>query len=106
MPVSGPKAGLAVAVNLHCNKRLGAYSISSSAIVSSDGGTVSAADQSYLTKRLTGDRATMLRPDDRNAAQCRFAMLIASDRAPTKTRVKAHVASRLNQFRDTNLRPR
>ena len=49
---------------------------------------------------------TMRCPDDRNAAQCRFAMPIASDRAPTKTRVKAQVASRLNQLRDTNLRPR
>ena len=44
--------------------------------------------------------------DDRNAAQCRLARLIASDRAPTKTRLNAQVASRLNQLCDTNLRPR
>ena len=41
-----------------------------------------------------------------DASQCRFARLIASDRAPTKTRLKAQVASRLNQLRDTNLRPK
>jgi hypothetical protein len=41
-----------------------------------------------------------------DAAQCRLARVIASDRAPTKMRLKAQVASRLNQLRDTNLRPR
>src|SRR6516162_11491140 len=44
--------------------------------------------------------------DECNAAQCRLARLIASDRAPTKTRLKAQVASRLNQLRDTNIRPK
>jgi hypothetical protein len=42
----------------------------------------------------------------RNAAHCWLARVIASDRAPTKMRLKAQVASRLNQLRDTNLRPR
>src|SRR5262249_6436127 len=41
-----------------------------------------------------------------NAAQGRLARVIARNRAPTKTRLKAQVASRLNQLRDTNLRPR
>jgi hypothetical protein len=41
-----------------------------------------------------------------NAAQCQLAKLITSDRAPAKTRLKAQVASRLNQLRDTNLRPK
>src|SRR5262249_18942726 len=40
-----------------------------------------------------------------NAAHGRLARLIARDRAPTKMRLKAQVASRLNQLRDTNLRP-
>ena len=40
------------------------------------------------------------------ATQCRLPMLIARDIAPTRTRLKAQVASRLNQLRDTNLRPR
>jgi hypothetical protein len=43
---------------------------------------------------------------NRNAAHCWLARVIASDRAPTKMRLKAQVASRLNQLRDTNLRPR
>ena len=49
-----------------------------------------------------------LLPSDVNPtpAHCRLARLNASDRAPTKTRLKAQVASRLNQLRDTNLRPR
>src|SRR5215207_56406 len=42
-------------------------------------------------------------PNDRDAAQCRLARLIASERAPTTMRLKAHIASRLNQLRDTNL---
>ena len=41
-----------------------------------------------------------------HAVQCRLARLIASDKVPTKTRLTAQVASRLNQLRDTNLRPR
>jgi hypothetical protein len=41
-----------------------------------------------------------------HAPQYRAARLIVSDNAPTKTRLKAQVASRLNQLRDTNLRPR
>ena len=40
------------------------------------------------------------------ATQYRLTRLIASERAPTNMRLKAHVASRLNQLRDTNLRPR
>jgi hypothetical protein len=40
------------------------------------------------------------------STQYRPARLIESDSAPTKTRLKAQVASRLNQLRDTNLRPR
>jgi hypothetical protein len=40
------------------------------------------------------------------AAQCWFARMIASERAPTRMRLTAQVASRLNQLRDTNLRPR
>jgi hypothetical protein len=44
--------------------------------------------------------------NDRNVAQYRLARLIASDRVPTKMRLKAQVASRLNQLRDTNLRPK
>ena len=39
-------------------------------------------------------------------AQCRLARLIVSERAPTNIRLNAQVASRLNQLRDTNLRPR
>lgn len=34
------------------------------------------------------------------------AMLKASDRAPTRMRLKAQAASRLNQLREMNLRPR
>ena len=45
-------------------------------------------------------------PNDRDADQCWLAILITSDRAPTKMRLKAQVVSRLNQLRDTNLRPR
>jgi hypothetical protein len=45
-------------------------------------------------------------PNDRDVAQCRLARLIASERAPTRMRLTAQVASRLNQLRDTNLRPR
>ena len=41
-----------------------------------------------------------------DAAQRRLARLIESERAPTDMRLKAQVASRLNQLRDTNLRPR
>src|SRR5260370_6532795 len=44
--------------------------------------------------------------DKKRPAQCRLARLIASERAPTNMRLKAQVASRLNQLRDTNLRPR
>ena len=44
--------------------------------------------------------------DKNRPAQCRLARLIASERAPTNMRLKAQVASRLNQLRDTNLRPR
>src|SRR6266511_542052 len=44
--------------------------------------------------------------NQRHAAQCWLARLITSDRAPTKTRLTAQAASRLNQLRDTNLRPR
>ena len=43
------------------------------------------------------------RPD---GVQCWLARLITSDKAPTKMRLKAQVVSRLNQLRDTNLRPR
>ena len=39
-------------------------------------------------------------------AQCWLVRLIESERAPTNMRLKAHVASRLNQLRDTNFRPR
>jgi hypothetical protein len=46
-----------------------------------------------------------LSPNDRNAAHW-LARVITSDRAPTKMRLKAQVVSRLNQLRDTNLRPR
>jgi hypothetical protein len=53
-----------------------------------------------------GDRATTVKASYRNAAHCRLAKVNARDRAPTKTRLKAQVASRLNQLRDTNLRPR
>ena len=45
-------------------------------------------------------------PNERDAAQCWRARLITNDRAPTKIRLKAHVVSKLNQLRDTNLRPR
>jgi hypothetical protein len=38
--------------------------------------------------------------------QCSFARMITSERVPTKMRLRAQVASRLNQLRDTNLRPR
>jgi hypothetical protein len=41
-----------------------------------------------------------------NQAQSSFARMIASERAPTSMRLTAQVASRLNQLRDTNLRPR
>src|SRR5215203_6054068 len=44
--------------------------------------------------------------NDRDAPQCRLARLIASERVPTTMRPKTHVASRLNQLRDTNLRPK
>ena len=50
--------------------------------------------------------ASLRSPNDRDAAQCWLARLIASERAPTNMRLKAQVASRLNQLRDTNLRPR
>ena len=45
-------------------------------------------------------------PNERDAAQCWRVRLITNDRAPTKIRLKAHVVSKLNQLRDTNLRPR
>jgi hypothetical protein len=51
---------------------------------------------------LISDRAATV-SSERDAAHCRLARLIANDRAPTKTRLKAQVASRLNQLRDTNL---
>jgi hypothetical protein len=51
-------------------------------------------------------RAKPASPNKCNADHCRLAMLTVSDRAPTATRLKAQVASRLNQLRDTNLRPR
>jgi hypothetical protein len=53
-------------------------------------------------KRLHRDsvRMTAMR------TQCRLARLIESDRAPTNIRLTAQVASRLNQLRETNLRPR
>jgi hypothetical protein len=35
-----------------------------------------------------------------------LARMIESERAPTNMRLNAHVASRLSQLRDTNLRPR
>ena len=57
----------------------------------------------------TGRRASPRnrpRPNDDNVAQCRLARLIASDRTPTKKRLRAQVASRLNQLRDRNLRPK
>ena len=41
-----------------------------------------------------------------DATQYRPAKLIESERAPTNIKLKAQVASRLNQLRDTNLRPR
>lgn len=44
--------------------------------------------------------------DEQNVAQRPFARLKTSDRAPTRTRLAAQVASRLNQLRDTNLTPR
>src|SRR5215207_6214401 len=59
----------------------------------------SRADASYPACIATG-------LNDRDAPQCRLARLIASERAPTNMRLKAHVASRLNQLRDTNLRPK
>jgi hypothetical protein len=44
--------------------------------------------------------------DKKMLPQCRLASLITSERAPTNMRLKAQVASKLNQLRDTNLRPR
>jgi hypothetical protein len=45
-------------------------------------------------------------PNDCRATQRGPTRLIASDSVPTKTRLKAQLASRLNQLHDTNLRPR
>jgi hypothetical protein len=42
----------------------------------------------------------------RHAPQWRLVRLIASARAPTRIKLTAQIASRLNQLRDTNLRPR
>lgn len=47
-----------------------------------------------------------IREGERSAGQGPLDKLNASDRAPTKTRLNAQVASRLNQLRDTNLRPK
>jgi hypothetical protein len=43
---------------------------------------------------------------DRDAAQRRLARLIAKEIVPTSMRLKAQIASRLNQLRARNLRPR
>ena len=43
---------------------------------------------------------------DRDAGQWRLGKLTASDSAPTRMRLKAQVALRLNQLCDTNLRPK
>ena len=40
------------------------------------------------------------------AFQCKSATQNASERAPTKTRLMAQTAFRLNQLRDTNFSPR
>ena len=45
-------------------------------------------------------------PEGSQAAQVQLAKVITSDRAPTKTKLEAQVASKLNQLRDTNFRPR
>ena len=42
----------------------------------------------------------------RHAPQCRLVRMIPSDRAPTRMRLMAQIRSRLNQLRDTSLRPR
>jgi len=52
------------------------------------------------------DPETTAIKDKKRLAQCRLARLIASERAPTNTRLEAQVASKLNQLCDTNLRPR
>ena len=44
--------------------------------------------------------------NDNSGDQCRLARPIANERAPTSMRLKAQVASRLNQLRATNLSPR
>ena len=43
---------------------------------------------------------------DRDAVQRRSARQMASERAPTKRRLTAQVASKLNQLRDTNFSPK
>lgn len=45
-------------------------------------------------------------PPGRDAGQWPLARPIASERAPTSMRLKAQVASRLNQLRVRNVRPR
>ena len=63
-----------------------------------------------LTPRLSFDSDPLdtqsPQPENMSGLQCQPAMLIESERAPTNMRLKAHIASRLNQLRDTNLRPR
>ena len=49
---------------------------------------------------------TSARADDGSAGQGPLDKLNASDRAPTRMRLRAQIASRLNQLRDKNLRPR
>jgi signal peptidase I len=66
-------------------------------------GLILSGDTQYV-KRIVAVPGDTVRYD--NAPQYRAARLIVSDSAPTKTRLKAQVASRLNQLRDTNLRPR
>jgi hypothetical protein len=61
---------------------------------------------SVRSERPHSDKPSPDGQSERNAAQCPLARLTASDRAPIKTRLKAQVASRLNQLRDRNLRPR
>ena len=40
------------------------------------------------------------------SSQCRYERLNPNESAPIRTRLRAHTVSRLNQLRDTNLRPR
>ena len=81
------------------------YSINSSAVASIVDGTFKPGAFAAIVSRLA-IICPFSNPNIRDAAQLQLAKLIASETAPTMMRLAAQLASRLNQLRETNLRPR